>query len=210
QHARAWVIAKEPQTEHYLLSAGCFLLLFFIYTDFKTRLGKTTGFLLRIIAILLAVLFLYFSEFSDGKGFNYFRSDIILIVLANMALFGSFIWWFTKDSPLLRLGVLPLIMAVFLASGIEGSWNERLYNFTLIPWAYKFYYLKYLFIIMAGTFAGEWMLQRAANTYEEGRESKTILWTWAAIAAIIITITNTIFLYTREIEINLIVSLAGI
>lgn len=35
QHARAWVIAKEPAASDYILSIGCFILLFFIYTDLK-------------------------------------------------------------------------------------------------------------------------------------------------------------------------------
>jgi len=34
-----------------------------------------------------------------------------------------------------------------------------LFNYSPLPWLYKFYYLKYLFIILPGTLAGEWLLQ---------------------------------------------------
>lgn len=209
QHARAWVIAKEPAASDYFLSIGCFILLFFIYTDLKKSAGKMLAVSLRVLAILLALVFFYFNEFSNGNGFDFYRSDIIIVVLANMALFGSFVWWITKDKPVLRIGMLPFIMAVFLASTIKESWNEKLYNFTLLPWAYKFYYLKYLFIILPGTLAGEWMLKRSSLTVVKESNYHT-LWLMLALLGLALVITNTTFLYTRKVELNLFITIPGV
>ncbi|MFR0893343.1 MAG: DUF5009 domain-containing protein [Alistipes onderdonkii] len=56
-----------------------------------------------------------------------------------------------------------LLAALRLGSGVEGSWNEALWNWSPAPWLFRFDYLKYLCIIIPGTIAGdriyEWMTQ---------------------------------------------------
>ena len=68
-------------------------------------------------------------------------------------------------------------MAVFLGSKTDGSWVKVLMNYSPIPWMYSFYYLKYLFIIIPGSIAGEylkeWLQNRteAASSLEEEKEN---------------------------------------
>ena len=47
------------------------------------------------------------------------RSNIIILVLANMALFGSLVWLFTRDRLPLRLALLALLVALRLGSRVE-------------------------------------------------------------------------------------------
>ncbi len=57
------------------------------------------------------------------------------------------------------MAILPFLMAVILVGGKEqGTWNEVVLQWSPLPWMYKFYYLKYLFIILPGTLAGDWLL----------------------------------------------------
>ena len=72
-----------------------------------------------------------------------------------MALFGSLVWLYTRNNLLARLGVLALLAALRLGSGVEGSWNEALWNWSPVPWLFRFDYLKYLCIIIPGTIAGD-------------------------------------------------------
>jgi len=120
---------------------------------------------LKIIGFALAAAFLAFYPFKNG--FSLGSSDIIIIVLANMAFFGTLIWWLTRSKPLLRIGILPLLMAILLTAKDAGTWNSVVFNWSPAPWMYKLYYLKYLFIVLPGTFAGEWLLNRSAAPVQE-------------------------------------------
>ncbi|MBC7422300.1 MAG: DUF5009 domain-containing protein, partial [Ferruginibacter sp.] len=161
-HSRAWVMSETPATTENLISIGCFLLLFLMFSKTKfERSGFTIG--RQILGFALALAFMWLYPFKDG-GFNIFKSDIIIVVLANMALFGSTIWIFTQHKPWLRVAILPLVMAIFLSGKVADSWVSQVYNWSPLPWAYTFYYLKYLFIIIPGTFAGDWLLKAKNNS----------------------------------------------
>ncbi|MDN3920324.1 DUF5009 domain-containing protein [Roseateles violae] len=145
-------------------------------------------------ALLLALL-----PFQRGAGFELGRSDIILLVLADMALFGGLLYWFTRDRPLLRIALLPLLAAVLLGRQVSGSWNAALAGFTPAAWAYQFYYLKYLFILVPGMFAGEWLIGTARCEAAPR---------WPAAVALTLIVTNLSLLYAREPGWNLLASLA--
>ncbi len=146
-HARAGVMSKTPGIEENLISIGCFILLFMIYGQWKHLLNRYAAIGLKVAGIIIAISFLFMYPFG-GEGFNVGNNDIIIIILANMALFGSMIWLITRNSPFLRIGILPFIMAVMLAGGIPGSLNGFVYNWSPAPWMYNFNFLKYLFIII--------------------------------------------------------------
>ncbi len=48
-------------------------------------------------------------------------------------------------------------MAVFLGNENAESWNHSLMAFSPLPWMYKCSYLKYLFIVIPGSIAGEYL-----------------------------------------------------
>jgi predicted acyltransferase len=197
-HARAWVIRQTPGVPEYLLSMACFVLLFFMYVQWKGERHKKALLAVRVLAFAGAIAFLAFIAFAREVQLH--RSDVIIIVLANMALFGSIIWLATRHQPWLRIGLLPFMMAVFLGSKTEGSINNVVYTWTPFSWMYQFYYLKYLFIIIPGSFAGEWLLTRMQQTVapraEEG-SSKFI-----AMASVGLVVVNTTLLFSRALLLN--------
>ncbi len=202
-HARAWVIAKDPGVSDYLLSVAGFFLLFIIYTNWKVFLNVRWAIMIRVAGILIVLIFFFSYDFFSNERFSLYKSDVIILVLANMAFFGSVVWWLTRNRPLLRIAVLPFIMGVFLASGIDGSINNILFNFTPLPWAYKFYYLKYLFIILPGTLAGEWLIQVKkipVNVTNKRQDLFLVPLIWSLL---IITLTC---LYNRWLILNLALS----
>jgi predicted acyltransferase len=201
-HSRAWVMSSTAGTTENLLSMGCFLLLFLMFskTSFE-RSGFSMG--RQILGFVLAIAFLWLYPFKDG-GFSIFKSDIIIVVLANMALFGSVIWIFTQHKPWLRVAVLPMVMAIFLSGKLTDSWVSQVYNWSPLPWAYTFYYLKYLFIIIPGTFAGDWLL-RARNSSVLIKSSSI---TFAiALICLLLVVLNTSFLFSRQLITNVIVTI---
>lgn len=205
-HARSGVMRNEPTALEYVLSVLSFVLLFFQWYSAAGTQHKTRWRIIKAVAFLGAGCLLFALPFKDGKGFSLYRSDIIIIVLANMALFGAIIWWFTKSSPWLRMGILPFLMAIILGAKMQSSWNEMVFQWSPAGWMYKFYYLKYLFIILPGTLAGDWLVA-AANKKKTGAvalPSKTIK-IIAAISVVIIA-ANVILLFGRHTTINLVLT----
>ncbi|MFN0256146.1 DUF5009 domain-containing protein [Pedobacter ureilyticus] len=205
-HARAWVMEKTPSTLTHLISIAAFVCLFLIYGNWNSFINTKLAIAFKAIGIILAIAFLGFYSFAYGD-FSLAKSDIIIIVLANMAFFGGLIWYFTRKLPIWRIAVLPFVMAVFLASKEDGSINQMVFNTTPADWLYKFYYLKYLFIIIPGTFAGEWFIKESRNENTE-QASKKVL-SLIAVIAIALVFVNLWGLFTRTLEINLFINILG-
>jgi predicted acyltransferase len=211
-HMMPWVLSSEPTAVHFLLSIVAFILVFFQLYDNKNEKYKQLFLVLKFVSFFIAIALLYFLPFKDGAGFTLGNSDIIIIVLANMALFGTLIWWLTKSNVLLRISILPFIMALFLANKepLDG-WAKTVFNFDniagfKIDWLYKLYFLKYLFIIIPGTIAGEYFLRYAKkNTAQVNENSNSVLKLIAALAFGLV-VSNTILLFERYLFLNLILS----
>lgn len=205
-HARAWVMEKNPSTITYFISIAAFICLFLIYGNWTSFVNTKLAIALKIIGTALAVAFLGCYSFAYGD-FSLAKSDIIIIVLANMAFFGGLIWYFTRKQPLWRMAILPFVMAIFLASKESGSINELIFNLTPANWLYKFYYLKYLFIIIPGTFAGEWFIKEGKADASFPATKKTLLLI-AGIASTLVFV-NLWGLFSRNLEVNLLLNLIG-
>ncbi|MDQ9765793.1 DUF5009 domain-containing protein, partial [Acinetobacter baumannii] len=59
--------------------------------------------------------------YVDGKSFSLAYSNIIILVLANMAIWGGVIYILTYRNRLARMLVLPFLMALMLSSATDGS-----------------------------------------------------------------------------------------
>lgn len=117
------------------------------------------------IAALLLLLLLYRAL---GVDVNLHRSDIIILILANVVVAGSFLWWLTRRTPGLRMGLVVLLVALKLAAAVPGSWTESVWNATFAPWLYHTEFLQYLCIVLPGSVAGEliarWLAHKGAAT----------------------------------------------
>ena len=209
QHMKAWVIAPQPGVSEQLLSLLAFLLLFFQFYEYKGQRYPHIFFVIRLLAFGAAFYLLWLLPFWNGKGFDFYKSDIIILVLANMAFFGTLLYYFTRNQPVLRLGVLPFVMAFFLvAKEPEGGWVKIIFEWHAIgslpiDWLYKFYFLKYLFLIVPGTLAGEWMVQ-AMGAQEERGSTKPTNENLLALLAAAILLLNLYGLFTRALVWNVI------
>ena len=213
-HLMPWALAKEPTTQHFLLSIAAFVLVFFQLYDYKNEKHERLFLILKFISFTIALALLFILPFKDGNGFSFTNSDIIIIVLANMALFGTIIWWLTKNNPLLRIGILPFVMAIFLVAKepIEG-WAKMLYGFNnmagyKIDWLYQFYFLKYLFIVIPGTFAGEYLLKFARSNNTVFIENRNGILKIIAFLSFALVVSNTVLLFGRHLLLNVLLSTA--
>ncbi len=206
-HARAWVMDKQATTATQLISIACFGLLFLMYGNWAAFVKKYIAWAIKLLGFAAAIGFLAMYPFAYGS-FSLSKSDIIIIVLANMAFFGGLIWYLTRNQPLIRIGLLPFVMAVFLGAKELDSINNVIFNWSPAPWLYQFYYLKYLFIIIPGTLAGDWLLKEHQQAEQIRDMAKKTYIAIAAIATALIVV-NLWGLFTRALLLNLIINALG-
>jgi len=176
---RPYQISAHPDVSTWFLSLLGFLILFPILTRLPDQWPQVVRFSIRAGGWLGAILFFWLVKYPGGAGFELHRSDIIIIVLTNTAVFGSLVWMLTRKNLLLRLGIVGILIAARLPNYphmIDGdSWVHDLWTFSPIPWLYQFYYLQYLCIVIPGTIAGdlilEWTRQKRQTAEVSGMKS---------------------------------------
>ncbi len=181
---RPYIISDHPTTATWLVALLGFALLFPILTRLPEKWPASWRLGIRAAGWIGAIALLALLQYPNGKGFELSRSDIIIVVLANMAFFGSFLWWLTRNHLLLRLGSLGILVAIRLSNmphPIEG-WVSDFWKWSPIPWMYHLYYLQYLFIVVPGTIAGELMLKWMRD--HDGPSTKSPKWSSASYIAV--------------------------
>lgn len=211
QHMKPFVISSLVDTASCFIALLAFGLMFLMFVNdivpfFKN--SKIGNWGVKLSAFLIGFMIMYNLEYTgkENSSFDIYFSDIIVIVLANMAFFASVIYIFTYKKPYYRLLVLPFVMAIFLASANPG-WVKSLYNFTPVPWAYSFYYLKYLFIVIPGSLAGEYLYEWINSDTKKVSENKDVKAFLIAFTSLTLIVTNVLFLYTRQLELNVLATI---
>ena len=174
-------------------------------------------------AVLLVLCFV--RQWVFDLPFSLQQHDIIILVFANMAFFGGMVWLFTRSHLLARLGFLVILFGLRLTSGIEGSWNQALWNLVPLWWLSEqipvfgtflhglglesgktiFYhpeFLKYLFIVIPGTIAGDLVIKRKGAIADMSLSSNRI----TALAMILLILINLSGLYLRMVKLNIILN----
>lgn len=163
QHIRPQVIdPNEPEAQKWWIALLGFLIIFFMFVRLPNTWQPWQRRIITVIAWLAAAMLLASIRYPDGSGFSLSRSDIILVLLTNTAVFGSIIWLFTKSNLLLRLGCLGILLALRLSSESPG-WVSWLWSATPVPWIFKLEFLQYLFLVIPGTIIGDLILDWMQN-----------------------------------------------
>ncbi len=167
---RPYTISHHPTTGIWWLALLGFGLLFPILTRLPDKWPVAVRWGIKLAgwvgAILLLALVQYPADSKLGTGFNLGRSDIIIIVLTNMAVFGSIVWMVTRKHLLPRLGLLGILLAIRLSNmplPLAG-WVSDIWKMSPAPWLYHLYYLQYLCIVIPGTIAGDLILNWTRQT----------------------------------------------
>ena len=211
QHIYPWSFASLDGPSAWLLTLCGFAVMMLMYLRLPAAASgdsriRCVNKVMEISGYVLAVVMLVLLSKYSIRKFDPCYSNIILLVLANMAFWGSVIYMLTCRRPLARFLVLPFVMAIFLGSETEGSWNQAVMNFTPVPWAYNFLYLKYLFIVIPGTLAGDYMRRWMAEEkcFACGLPAWRVL--LMSLAALAIVVVNLVCLYSRWLVANLFIT----
>lgn len=135
------------------------------------------------------------------------RSDVIILILANVVVAGSFVWWLTRRNLLSRLGIVALLVALKLGAAVPGSWNEALWNFSPVPWLFRTEYLQYLCIVLPGSVAGDLIARWLVRKEQEDRPARPGRVYAATVTVVLLLAVNMLCLFTRALAVNLLLTL---
>ena len=135
------------------------------------------------------------------------RTDIIIVLLADAVAVGTAAWLLTRGRALPKFALLGVGLAMHLARNAPGrNWLEDFTDMRplealvgkpameYVMWAFHPRYLKYLFVVIPGMMAGEWLAEwlkapptpaHAAGKLPAGRGGAVVL-LWAA--ALVLTL----------------------
>ena len=200
QHVKPYVLNPAPDVFTWLTALLGFVLLFPVLYKYPVTFNKKYKTIIKLIGFLFIGLLLFLLKYNNGSGFLLTRSDIIILVLANVSFFGSIIWVFTRKNILLRLSVLLFLLA-FRLGHTEIGWIKTVWDFTPFPWLYTFYYLQYLFVLIPGTIIGDMIysyMKEKPNNIQKGLNTKTLI--TISSLMLLINIIVLIGLKTRYVE----------
>jgi hypothetical protein len=112
----------------------------------KIDLGiKVMGWLVLIGAAILL-------PFKSPSTWDWNRSDIILLVLANVVVSGGLLYILSKRWKYSLWIAMAITFAAFLVK--SQPWMSGFWNYSPVPWLFKWEFHKYLMIVIPGIWAG--------------------------------------------------------
>lgn len=199
QHFYPYMLSAPQDTRAWLLALACFAVLFPMFMRIPLRMPEWAHTAIKLAAYGVAVAMMLCTDYANGAEFNLHTSNIIILLLANMALFGSLTYLLTMYNWWTRMAVLAALAGIVLSAQADGSWAQALWGYTPLPWMYRFEYLRYLFIVLPGSMAGElvmkWMDRPADGGNAEGTPHRIAYGTLAVSVGIILV--NLVGLYNR-------------
>lgn len=208
QHIYPWNSYPDDITKSKIVAIIGFVLLFVMFLKLPFKLKPIYTYGIELVGYLLGAGLLFFIVADKGGTFSFNNSNIIILVLANMALWGMLIYLFTIGNQLKRLLVLPLLLALILSSRESDSWQQVVANYSPVSWFYQFSFLKYLFIVIPATFVGDWF--KNWTKYAKTNPERSSLSKRGLIAIsffiLLLLVTNLICLYNRSLLTNLIIT----
>ena len=172
-----------------------FLALVRIKDEKKGKLINNAGLFLTVVMAVISV---------DYMGITLDRgSDVIIMILANIAIFGGLIWMFTRDNLRLRWLILVFIIALKALSSYAPQALTWVPSTECVGWFFSWNFLQYLVIALAGSIVGD-MLQKHSLSGETVNIDKHHL--GAACIALAAMFVQLWGLFTRQVLADFIIS----
>ncbi len=205
----------------YLLGMTAFAGFFLAFSKFPHLKRYETS--LNMAGYIVLIILLFVRTQALALPFSIHSNDIIILVLSNMALFGCLIWIFTRENLYMRVGILALFFAFRLTHSIDGSWNNFIWNFTLLKWIavsfpaisdallskgidltrtvfYNPEFLKYLLILIPGTIAGDLVYAGIREKVSIGKNPGERVFVYISVLIILNIVLNLWGLFGRHIN----------
>ena len=197
-----------PQSaRHWLMALACFACMFAMFMRLPRRWPQWVRVAVPLVAFALGLVAMWVMPYPAGEHFDPHRSNIIILIMANVALWGGLLYLFTVGRERLRALLLLGVAALFLSSGVEGSWAQAVLKWTPVDWFYQPWMLKYLLIVIPAAYAGQMVRDSLSGLSSSRVPGAARAWTVLAVCVALV-VCNLALLYTRQVLLNMLVSAA--
>lgn len=196
----------DPAVKSIIALIG-FLLLFLMFTRFSFIRTRWVALAVNLTGYCAGIALMFWSNSYSGQPFNLYNSNIIILILANMALFGMLLYLATAFNSKVRMAVMALLFCFFLSADTGTGWQADVMNWSPLPWFIRLGYLRYLFIIVPGIYAGEWLREwLRSERPSAGTHARPVAVIFIAVLSVAVIVVNLWGLFTRSLVANLLVS----
>ena len=178
------------------LWAVMFMALVRVKDEKKTQLINNIGLFMTVVMGVLAVYYM-------GITLSRWNSDVIIMILANIAITGGLLWMFTKDNIRLRWLVLLFIIALKALSSYAPEALAWVPGLESIGWFFSWGYLQYLVIALAGSIVGDKLLEHSRSGETVKIDGHHLGAACIALAAMFLQLWG---LFTRQVLADFIIS----
>lgn len=188
QHFYPYVLSSPQDVRSWLLAIGAFAVLFPMFMRFG-RVPVWGRVAIKVAAYGVAVAMLLTTDYALVESFSPEFSNIIILILSNVALFAGLIYLATSLGCLkgvggwIRLVLFALLALLVLGADVEGSWAGGVMHYSPLWWLLRMDYLRYLLILLPAIEAGE-MLRKSMSGKESATERNKNNSRWAAVLAL--------------------------
>ena len=181
------------------------MFLTFVRTDFKDAQGlkKHMGSAVNLCGVAMMVLLAFVSVKWFGIPLNRYSSDIIIMILANIAIWGGLIWMLTKDNLRLRWLVVLFIAAIKAVSSYAPEALSFFPATGKLSWLFSWNWLQYLLVAIPGSIIGDMILKHARSGSGLEFDGKDIAAGFIALIAVCVQLWG---LFTRHVAADFIIS----
>ena len=170
-------------------------------TGLKKHLGAAVNLTGVALLVLLAVIF----KKCFGLELSLWTSDIIIMILAVMAIWGGVLWMLTKDNIRLRWLVILLIAAFKALDSYAPAALEFVPSCSAIGWFFSWDWLQYLLIILPASVIGDMILSHSRSGEALVIDKQGAIAGAVAFAAVVVQLWG---LFTRNVLADFCISAA--
>ena len=193
--------STRPDHVKLLFSIALWIVMFMALVRLKDeKKGKQINNAGLFLTVVMAVISVDYLGLTLDRG-----SDIIIMILANVAIFGGLIWMFTRDSLRLRWLVLTFIVALKALSSYAPQALEWVPSLDCVGWFLSWGFLQYLVIALAGSIVGDMLLKHSRSGETVKIDGHHLGAACIALAAMAVQLWG---LFTRQVLADFIISAA--
>ena len=169
--------------------------------------GKS-GNIINLCGVALLCLLAFLHCFWFEVPLDKYRSDIIIMILANTALWGGLIWVATRNSLQLRCLITGFILMLKALSSYVPETLAFVPSFSKLGWLFSWEWLQYLIIVLPGSIIGDLLLCHSRSKTRTEISDMNVIAGIVALAAVILQLWG---LYSRNVLADFIITviLAG-
>lgn len=198
QHFYPYVLSSPQDVRSWLLAMAAFAVLFPMFMRFE-RVPLWGRVAIKVAAYGVAVTMLLTTTYASQRSFSPEFSNIIILILSNVALFAGLIYlvtsagWLRGRGHQVRMVLFGALALLVLGADVEGSWARDAMGYSPVWWLLRMDYLRYLLILLPAIEAGE-MLRRSMKGEEKATErgSHNDRWALVLAAAALVLIVGTL------------------